>query len=113
MIFLHIFLLKKRIIFILKVYNLLIIFKFLIFLLYFIFLLIKLKKNGIVCWDINTNHSILHYNTSFGQIQSLEFINNSTQFVSSADVLRRNSTDKAIVVWDFNTVYKLQILKNS
>ncbi len=40
----------------------------------------------------------------FGTVQALEFINSGKQFVSSADVIRRNSVDKAVIVWDFDTV---------
>jgi WD40 repeat protein len=60
--------------------------------------------NGIACWDIQSNTVINQYNASFGQVQSLEFINDGKAFVSSADVVKRNSSDKAIMVWDFETV---------
>ena len=60
--------------------------------------------NGIACWDIQSNSVINQYSAPFGQVQSLEFINNGMQFVSSADVVKKNSTDKGIVVWDFETV---------
>eukprot|EP01114_Cavostelium_apophysatum_P011629 TRINITY_DN25982_c0_g1_i1.p1 TRINITY_DN25982_c0_g1~~TRINITY_DN25982_c0_g1_i1.p1 ORF type:complete len:199 (+),score=38.07 TRINITY_DN25982_c0_g1_i1:356-952(+) len=60
-------------------------------------------KAGIACWDTQTNKVVTQYSAPFGQVQSLEFINDAKQFVSSAEVLKRNSTDRAIMVWDFNT----------
>jgi len=39
----------------------------------------------------------------FGSVQALEFINSGKQFVSSSDIMKRNSTDKSMIVWDFET----------
>jgi hypothetical protein len=50
--------------------------------------------------------AVTEYNGVFGAIQSLEFINDGKQFVSSSDITKKNSTDKALIVWDFETVMK-------
>lgn len=59
--------------------------------------------SGIACWDTGSNSVVSQFPGMFGTVQSLEFINHGKQFVSSADVLRRNSVDKAVIVWDFDT----------
>lgn len=41
-------------------------------------------STGITCWDVRSNKCTSHYSGHFGQIQSLDFINEGTQFVSSA-----------------------------
>ncbi|KAL6063331.1 WD repeat-containing protein 25 [Balamuthia mandrillaris] len=58
-------------------------------------------KSGLFCWDLRTTKMAIRYKGIVGQVQSLEFIKEGEQFVSSADVLKRNSADKGIMVWDF------------
>ena len=47
--------------------------------------------------------SICRYKSFFGQIQDLMFLPDGLSFVSAAEVSRRNSTDKGIMVWDYKT----------
>ena len=44
-----------------------------------------------------------HYKTFFGQIQDLLFHPDGKTFFSAAEILKRNSLDKAIIAWDFQT----------
>lgn len=79
-------------------------------------------KSGVACWDINSNRFYIYvfmkiekhffsvvsqYNGIFGQVQSLEFINDGKQFITSSDITKKNSTDKAIIVWDFESVIEI------
>jgi len=47
---------------------------------------------------------VLEYKGVLGQVQCLEFMKGGGQFLSSSDITKRNSTDKVIMVWDFNSV---------
>jgi WD40 repeat protein len=58
-------------------------------------------KNGIACWDLASNKVVMQCSDLFGQVQSLEFINGGQEFISSSDILKRNSLDRGIIVWDF------------
>eukprot|EP01120_Amphizonella_sp_Union-15-10_P016223 TRINITY_DN8486_c0_g1_i2.p1 TRINITY_DN8486_c0_g1~~TRINITY_DN8486_c0_g1_i2.p1 ORF type:complete len:411 (-),score=66.71 TRINITY_DN8486_c0_g1_i2:103-1335(-) len=60
-------------------------------------------KSGVVCWDVRSHSVVTEFKGLFGQVQSLEFINKGKQFVSCTDITKRNSTDKAIMVWDFDS----------
>lgn len=40
----------------------------------------------------------------FGEVQSIEWLHDGSQFVSSSDITKRNSIDRSILVWDFQTV---------
>lgn len=55
------------------------------------------------------------FQAPFGQVQDIAFLPGGEEFISAAEVLRRNSTDKGIMVWDFrstaimsNQVYQVQ-----
>lgn len=71
------------------------------------------SKTGIFCFDIRTKTLVRKYETLFGDnISSIEFINSTTQsnnnnngseFISSSDITRRNSLDKSILVWHFDS----------
>eukprot|EP01111_Echinosteliopsis_oligospora_P006938 TRINITY_DN2141_c1_g3_i1.p1 TRINITY_DN2141_c1_g3~~TRINITY_DN2141_c1_g3_i1.p1 ORF type:complete len:578 (-),score=153.52 TRINITY_DN2141_c1_g3_i1:91-1824(-) len=61
------------------------------------------SRAGIACWDTRSNSVIQTYQGQFGQVQSLEFIHNGRQFVSSSDITKRNSTDKGVIVWEFDS----------
>jgi len=39
----------------------------------------------------------------FGQIQSLEFIKNGKELLTCSDITKRNSLDRAILVWDWES----------
>ncbi|EDO35567.1 predicted protein [Nematostella vectensis] len=58
-------------------------------------------RNGIKSWDIRTGNVITEYHAAFGQVQALAFLPNGQEFFSAAEVIRRNSTDKGIMAWDF------------
>jgi hypothetical protein len=53
---------------------------------------------------------VSQYTGPFATVQAVEFINDGAQFVSSSDVMKRNSTDKGLIVWDFETVSKCEVL---
>jgi len=61
----------------------------------------------ILCWDIRAATGISEYKNLVGHIQSLEFINNGKQFISSSDITKRNSLDRSIIVWDFDSRVQL------
>lgn len=46
---------------------------------------------------------VSEFQAPFGQVQDIAFLPGGEEFVSAAEVLRRNSTDKGIMVWDFRT----------
>jgi len=60
-------------------------------------------RSGIACWDSRSNSVIQTYHGMFGQVQCLEFLHNGKQFASSSDITKRNSTDKGIIVWEFES----------
>jgi len=60
-------------------------------------------KSGILCWDIRSRSVTKEFRGMFGSIQSLEFLNRGTQLVASSDATKRNATDKAILIWDFDS----------
>ena len=43
------------------------------------------------------------YSALFGQVQDIVFLPGGDEFVSAAEVVKRNSTDKGIMVWDFRS----------
>ena len=43
------------------------------------------------------------YSAFFGQVQDMAFLPRGNEFISAAEVVRRNSTDKGIMVWDFRS----------
>ena len=43
------------------------------------------------------------YVAFFGQVQDIAFLPGGVEFTSAAEVVRRNSTDKGIMVWDFRS----------
>lgn len=43
------------------------------------------------------------YSAFFGQVQDITFLPGGDEFISAAEVVRRNSTDKGIMVWDFRS----------
>jgi len=61
------------------------------------------SSNGIFAIDSKAGKEIHHYKSFFGQVQDLLFHPDSKIFFSAAEVLKRNSLDKAIIAWDFDT----------
>lgn len=56
------------------------------------------------------------YSALFGQVQDIAFLPGGDEFVSAAEVVKRNSTDKGIMVWDFrstavlsNQIYQVRL----
>ena len=43
------------------------------------------------------------YQDYFGQVQDLIFLPGGEEFISAAEVVRRNATDKGIMAWDFKS----------
>lgn len=60
-------------------------------------------SNGIHAWDIRQNKLVRKYSSFFGQIQDVMFLPDNQTFLSSAEVLKRNSLDKTIMAWDYTT----------
>ena len=44
------------------------------------------------------------YSSFFGQVQDIAFLPGGEEFISATEVVRRNSTDKGIMVWDFRSM---------
>lgn len=61
------------------------------------------SNDGIFAWDIRTQKFFCQYKSFFGQIQDLAFFPDGQSFISAAEILKRNSTDKGIMVWDYKT----------
>ena len=40
------------------------------------------------------------YSAFFGQVQDIAFLPGGDEFISAAEVIKRNSTDKGIMAWD-------------
>eukprot|EP01112_Ceratiomyxa_fruticulosa_P014753 TRINITY_DN4257_c0_g1_i2.p1 TRINITY_DN4257_c0_g1~~TRINITY_DN4257_c0_g1_i2.p1 ORF type:complete len:385 (-),score=70.48 TRINITY_DN4257_c0_g1_i2:115-1269(-) len=59
--------------------------------------------SNILCWDTRTNMPISTYEGMIGQVQCVEFFLDGNMFMASSDVTKRNSIDKAIMIWDFET----------
>lgn len=47
----------------------------------------------------------MNYKDSFGQVQDIDFFKDGKNFVSSAEIVRRNALDKGILVWDISIVF--------
>eukprot|EP00794_Sanderia_malayensis_P020048 gene20048-22015_t len=60
-------------------------------------------SNGLFAWDIRAEKYVRQYKAFFGQIQDILFHPDGKIFFSAAEVLKRNSLDKAIIAWDFET----------
>jgi len=60
-------------------------------------------RYGVVCWDVRSNSVIKKFMGQFGQVQGLAFINNGNELITCSDITKRNSLDKAILVWDWKT----------
>ncbi|KAK8805453.1 hypothetical protein WA158_002109 [Blastocystis sp. Blastoise] len=66
------------------------------------------ETKGIVCWDIRLNKVIGSFYDVFGTVEDLAFTDKTgNTFISSADILRKNSTDRGLIAWDFNKHLKI------
>ncbi|EDV23994.1 uncharacterized protein TRIADDRAFT_26634 [Trichoplax adhaerens] len=61
------------------------------------------SQGAINCWDIRSGKAIRNYIGTFGQLQDFAFLNGGSEFFSATDTVRRNSTDRALLAWDFKT----------
>jgi len=60
-------------------------------------------RQGVTCWDMNSNSVIQRYSGLYGQVQSIEFVHGGKHFLTCSDVTKKNSLDRAILVWDFES----------
>jgi len=60
-------------------------------------------RSGVFAWDTRLGKVIREYFSSSGQTQDLLFLPNNSTFLVSSECLNRNSMDKAIQAWDFDT----------
>ncbi|KAH3760809.1 WD40 repeat family protein [Pelomyxa schiedti] len=61
-------------------------------------------NSGVSCIDLRTGRHAVEYNSLFGQVMSIEFITHKANlFVTSSDITKRNSIDKSLLVWDFDS----------
>ena len=56
------------------------------------------------------------YSALFGQVQDIACLHGGDEFVSAAEVVKRNSTDKGIMFWNFrstavlsNQIYQIRL----
>lgn len=59
-------------------------------------------KGTIKLWDIRSGKPVKEYSKSLGQILDLDFNKDGKRFVSTSDIAKRNASDRAIIVWDYN-----------
>ncbi|KAG6549585.1 hypothetical protein Mapa_008967 [Marchantia paleacea] len=59
-------------------------------------------KGTIKLWDIRSGKPVKEYAKSLGQILDLDFNKDGKRFVSTSDIAKRNASDRAIIVWDYN-----------
>lgn len=60
-------------------------------------------KGGCECWDLRANEVSKVFKGLHGNMTGTEFINQGTQLVTCAEVTTRNSMDKAVMVWDWES----------
>ncbi|KAL3694049.1 hypothetical protein R1sor_007700 [Riccia sorocarpa] len=58
-------------------------------------------KGSVKAWDIRIGQHFKEYPKSMGQILDVDFNKDGRRFVSSSDIAKRNSSDKGIIVWDY------------
>jgi WD40 repeat protein len=61
------------------------------------------SKGTIKLWDLRTGKSVCEYSKALGQVMDLDFSPDGKRFVSTSDIAKRNASDKALVVWNFET----------
>ena len=69
-------------------------------------------NKNIKCWDIRIGDKpVSTYVGAGGRILDVEFLNNGKEIIASSDVVRRNASGQAIVVWESSsgTVFSNQV----
>lgn len=61
------------------------------------------SKGVLRLWDIRTGTVVQEYHKGLGPVMDVDFSHDGKQFVSTSDIANRNSSDKTILVWDFET----------
>ena len=61
------------------------------------------SKGSVKLWDIRSGSSIHEYSKSLGQVMDVDFSPDGRNFVTTSDIVKRNSSDKSLVVWNFAT----------
>ncbi|CAM6095099.1 unnamed protein product [Calypogeia fissa] len=62
------------------------------------------SNGALKLWDIRTGKSEKAYlSRSLGPVMDVDFSADGKHFVSTSDMVKRHSSDKAIVVWDYDT----------
>jgi WD40 repeat protein len=61
------------------------------------------SKGTIKLWDLRTGKSVCEYSKALGQVMDLDFSPDGKRFVSTSDIAKCNASDKALVVWNFET----------
>ena len=54
-------------------------------------------------WDVRSGKIVNTYKGTDGQILDLEFLADNVEMVTSADVVKKNSSSETIVVWDYRS----------
>lgn len=58
-------------------------------------------------YDIRSGKKAVSYDSQFGNVLSVDFLEGTGSFVSSGDIVNRQSAQYSIIVWDFATGAKL------
>lgn len=66
------------------------------------------SKNEILAWDCRTSSkkATKVYKSSMNQVQDLVFLDNES-FVSSGDIVSKDSSDHSLIVWDYESTARL------
>ncbi|KAG9290774.1 hypothetical protein G9A89_011737 [Geosiphon pyriformis] len=62
-----------------------------------------MSKDGIISWDTRSHKLIKEFRKFWGSVNDLEFLPDGGELVTCSDYVVRNSADKNIVVWDFES----------
>jgi len=60
-------------------------------------------KSQVQTWDLRSGRIVNTYKGADGQILDLEFLPNKLEMIASADVVKKNSSNETIVVWDYRS----------
>ncbi|KAI0207981.1 WD repeat-containing protein 25 [Lamellibrachia satsuma] len=64
------------------------------------------SRNVIKCWDkrnISRPAKIFMYKEVFGQVQDIAFLRDGSEFLCCTDTVARDSADRSIMAWHFNS----------
>ena len=59
--------------------------------------------SGVFAWDIRQKKVIRRFKSHFNQVQDILFLDDCKTFLTSAEVLKKNSMDQTIMAWDYDT----------